>query len=124
MSHKRWPPVSLALGTTYSEHPSPHFLQALGAAFNPSFRPEDITVFAEDSRVSVKDPGIHADCCSRWDELSVENHPASWNVAFEHETCAWMNAKRFYDDGIPARIDWKLSVCPHAVADGLNVHVF
>lgn len=94
---------SLELGVTYSKHPSSHFLQPLGATFDPSLRPEDVTVFAKDSYVSVEDPGIHADSCSRWDELPMKDHSAFWYVTLEHETCAGVDPKRLYDHGIAAR---------------------
>lgn len=93
------------LGITYSEHPSSHFLQPLGAAFDPSLRSEDITVFAKDGCVSVEHPGVHANSCSRWDELPMEDHSAFWYVTLEHETCAGVDPKRLYDDSIAAGRD-------------------
>lgn len=87
-------------GITYSKHPSSHFLQPLGATFDPSLRPEDITVFAEDGRVPVEDPGIHPNRCSRWDELPMKDYTACWYVSFKHETCAGMDPKCLHDNSI------------------------
>lgn len=93
--------MRLGLGMTHRKHPSFHLFQALWAAFDPPFRPEDITVFAKNSCVSVEDPSIHTDSRSRWDELPMKYHSACWYVALEHETRAGMDSKRLHDDGIP-----------------------
>lgn len=88
-------------GSTYSKHPFFHLLRLLEATFNPSLWTKDVTIWAKDGRVPVKDPSVHADGRAGRNELAVQMNTTFWHVALKHETSARMDPKRFDDDSVP-----------------------